>query len=87
LSGSIIGKIKPLPPPQRVSLQFKPLPGNLGSWLFGMQAYSNPTRKNMEDDLNIFKMEDNRNFWEKEDYLIFLNLEDDLNKIMQPKTI
>jgi hypothetical protein len=32
---------------------------------FGMQLYSNPTRRYMEDDLNILKMEDDLNYFEK----------------------
>ena len=32
--------------------------------IFGMQPYINPTRMNMEDDLDIFKMEDDLIFFE-----------------------
>jgi hypothetical protein len=31
--------------------------------IFGMQPYSNPIRRNMEDDLNILKMEDDLTFF------------------------
>ena len=44
-----------------------------------MQPYFNPTRRNMENDLNIFEMEDNLNFWKMEDDLNFWKMEDDLN--------
>ena len=33
--------------------------------IFGMHPYFNPTRRNMEDDLNFFEMEDDLNFFEK----------------------
>jgi hypothetical protein len=48
--------------------------GQPRSLIFGVQTYSNPTRQNMEDDLNILengrrpqfflKKEDNLNFFE-----------------------
>ena len=43
-----------------------------------MQPYSNPTRRNMEDDLNILKMEDDLNLFENED---------DIKKMMQPEQL
>ena len=55
-----------------------------------MQSYFNPTRSNMEDDLNIFskgrrpkyfQMEDDLNFFQMKDDLIFFQIEDDLNLI------
>ena len=36
-----------------------------------MQHYFDPTRWNMEDDLNILKMEDDINLFQMEDNLIF----------------
>ena len=39
--------------------------------MFGMQPYINPARTNIEDNLNIFKMEGDLNFFEIEDDLIF----------------
>jgi hypothetical protein len=46
--------------------------------VFGMQPYSNPTRINTEEDLNIFK---------KEEIYFFFKLEMTSKKIMQLKTI
>ena len=45
-----------------------------------MQPYVNPTRKNMEDDLNILKMEDDLNCLKMEDDLHLSKMEDDLKK-------
>jgi hypothetical protein len=42
-----------------------------------MLPYSNPTRRNMEDDLNIFIMEDDLNFSLNTDDLNFFLMEDD----------
>jgi hypothetical protein len=39
--------------------------------IFGMQPYSNPTGRNMEDDLNIFENGRRPQFFLKEDDLIF----------------
>ena len=39
--------------------------------IFGMQPYSNPTRRNMEDDLNIFENGRRPPFLKKEDDLNF----------------
>jgi hypothetical protein len=47
--------------------------------IFGMQSYSNPTRRYIEDDLNFFEKGRRPQF--------FLKMEDDLKKIMQPKPI
>ena len=52
--------------------------------MFGMQPYINPARRNMEDDLNIFKMGGNLNFFEIEDDLIFLRWKRTSYKIIQP---
>jgi hypothetical protein len=52
--------------------------GNLGSRQAGKQPYSNQTKRNIEDDLNIFEngrqpqlplKEDDLNFWEMKDNL------------------
>jgi hypothetical protein len=45
-----------------------------------MQPYSNPTRRNMEDDLNIFENGRRPLFFLKEDDLNFFENEDDLKK-------
>jgi transglutaminase/protease-like cytokinesis protein 3 len=52
--------------------------------IFGMHPYFNPTRSNMEDNLNILKWKTTSIFLKKEDDLNFLKMEDDLKKIMQP---
>ena len=45
-----------------------------------LQPYSNPTRRNVEDDLNIFENGRRPQFLKKEDDQIFLKIEDDLKK-------
>jgi hypothetical protein len=40
-------------------------------FIAGVQPYFNPTRRNMEDDLNILKMEDNLNLFQMEEDLFF----------------
>ena len=45
-----------------------------------MQPYVNPTRRNMDDNLNKFAMEDDLNFFEKGRRPQFLEMEDDLKK-------
>jgi hypothetical protein len=55
---------------------------------FGMQLYSNPTRRYMEDELNIF--ENGRRpqlFGKRKTTSIFLKMENDFKKIMQQKNI
>ena len=60
-------------PPHRDSLQLGQFKATQKAD-FGIQPYLNPTRQNMEDDLNILKMEDNQNLFLMEDYLnFFLN--------------
>ena len=44
-----------------------------------MQPNINPTRRNMEDSLNIFKIEDNLICLKLEDNLFFLNWETSSN--------
>jgi hypothetical protein len=52
-----------------------------------MQPYSNLTRRNMEDDLNIFENGRRPQFFLKEDDLkFFFKWKITQNKIMQPKT-
>jgi hypothetical protein len=63
LGGCIIGKktTTTTTTPPRVSLQFKQ-PTKL---IFGMQPYSNPTKRNMGDNLNIFENGRRPQFFEK----------------------
>ena len=68
-SGIIIGKKTTTPPPPHHHdvITFEATSRQLRKLIFGMQPYSNPTRRNMEDDLNILEMEDDLNFLKKED--------------------
>jgi hypothetical protein len=45
-----------------------------------MQPYSNPIRRNMEDDLNILKMEDNLIFLKEDNLIFFKKMEDFLKQ-------
>jgi hypothetical protein len=87
--GIIIGKKKPPPPPHHTDvITFQATSRQPRKLTFGMHPYSNPSRRNLEEDLNIFENGRRPKFFSpKEDDLNFFENERQPQKqIMEPKT-
>ena len=65
-------------PPHHV-ITFKAVSGNLGSWFLVCNLYFNPTRLNMEDDINFFLNGRRPQFFQNGRRPPFLKMKDDLN--------
>jgi hypothetical protein len=73
LGGSIIGKKTTTTTPGSITIEATSRqPRKL---IFGMQPYSNPTRRNRDDDLNNFEHGRRPHFKKEEDYLNFFEYE------------